>query len=438
MNWTIFGKSARLVTRHVSSLKIRCRPNLEALETRTVLSPVDFLEVQSQSILSLSGTIGGVDFQQQGTGSLTTTYFGDFHADVDLGNGTIRFIGAGNDFCAANTGSWAPLADGGSGTATAIYGLQADIGGTAWLAAIRDFHLRADGTPLALYPNADGSFGFASTEPITINAGSGTYSPPSMGHSQLNLGGLGAQDQAGDGTLVDNGSTLRVTVPIDITVNTTIGGLPATLHIQGAIVGSATAPAQSLAITTFPSTITAGTPFTITVTALDGFGQTATGYTGTVHFTASNGATADYTFTPADRGQHAFTGLVIGRAGNYTVAGADTANPLITGSAAFTITPAAADHIAFAVPSITAGSPFTITVTVQDAYGNTVTGYTGTVHFTLTGPAMAQADYIFTADDMGQHAFNSLVLSQPGDYTLTATDQADPTIRGSTFFTVGG
>jgi hypothetical protein len=186
-----------------------------------------------------------------------------------------------------------------------------------------------------------------------------------------------------------------------------------------------------------PASVPAGTPFTITVTALDDTGQPATGYTGTVQFVASNGATAGYPFTAADMGQHAFSNLVLRRAGTYTVAGTDEANPLITGSLTFTVTPAAADHITFTAPAtITAGVPFAITVTVQDVYGNTVTGYTGTVHFTLTGPAMAQADYTFTATDMANHTFGNLVLSQAGDYTLTGMDSADPTVSGSVTFTV--
>jgi hypothetical protein len=188
-----------------------------------------------------------------------------------------------------------------------------------------------------------------------------------------------------------------------------------------------------------PASITAGTPFTISVTALDDFGQPATGYTGTVHFTLTWPATAmhDYTFTAGDMGQHTFSNLMLPRAGAYTVAGADTADAPINGSTAFTVTPAAAAHIAFTVPTaITAGVPFALTVTVQDAYGNTVTGYQGRVHFTLTGPAMAQADYTFTATDMGSHTFNNVVLRQEGDYTLAGMDSADPTISGSTFLTV--
>ena len=187
-----------------------------------------------------------------------------------------------------------------------------------------------------------------------------------------------------------------------------------------------------------PASITAGTPFAVTVTALDDFGQAAAGYTGTVHFTLLPAdAALDYTFTATDAGQHTFAGLVLDRAQTDTVTGVDTANPLINGGTAFTITPAAADHLAFAVPlSITAGVPFAITVTVEDAYGNTVTDYTGTVHFTLTGPETAMADYAFTAGDAGSHTFGHLMLSTAGTYTLDGTDTADPTLSGSLMFTV--
>jgi hypothetical protein len=112
-------------------------------------------------------------------------------------------------------------------------------------------------------------------------------------------------------------------------------------------------------------------------------------------------------------------------------------NPLITGGTSFTITPAAAHHLAITLPDpLTAGVPFAITVTVQDAYSNTVTGYQGTVHFTLTGPALYQADYTFTADDMGSHTFDNQILRQAGDYTLSGMDEGESTVRGSVSFTV--
>lgn len=240
MSWKWFTRSARLVQRHVASSPVRCRPNLVALEDRLVLSPVSFHIVQNQSPLTLSGTVGGADIQEQGPGSLTTTYFGDFQADVDEDNGVINFIGTGNDFCAANTGNWAPREDGSGGTAPAIYGLQADVGGT-FLGAIRDFHVKVDtfGSALALYPNNDGSFGFASSQILTINAGSGTYSQPDGGHGPINLGRQNGPNQASDGTLYDNGGgNFVVVIPMSFSVSGTIGGMDYTLNIDGVGVGT--------------------------------------------------------------------------------------------------------------------------------------------------------------------------------------------------------
>jgi len=241
MNWKTVAKWPRLVNRRVPSTPVRYRPRLQVLEDRTVLSPVVFNEVQNQSPLTLSGILAGRDIQPQGTGSLTTTYFGTFEADIDMTNGTIKFIGGGNDFCADNTGSWAPLPDGGSGNATAIYGIQVDIRGMSFLGAIRDYHMKADtgGTALALYPNPDGSFGFASTQTISINAGTGTFSFPNiLGSGPINLGGLNAPNQAGDGNLVvrSNGS-FHITVPVSVSYDTMIGGIRTTLNVNGQIVG---------------------------------------------------------------------------------------------------------------------------------------------------------------------------------------------------------
>jgi hypothetical protein len=476
MNWTLFANSARSQQRRVPSPKVGCRPNLEALEERTVLSPVDFLEVQNQSPLALSGTIAGMNIQQQGANSLTTTYFGDFRADIDEANGTIRFIGTGNDFCAANTGNWAPLANGDSGTATAIYGLQADVGGMAWLAALRDFHLRADtfGSALALHQNADGSFGFSSAETITINAGSGTYSHPTLGHGSVNLSGLQAQNQAGDGTLVDNGSSLHLTVPIDMTVNTTIAGLAATLHIQGTIVGSATIPvvhlgsgsnpnnyATSVVATQGPVYIT--DPAATVTDASSGTNLTSLTATLTNHldgaqeFLAVNvggtGLTASY---DASAGVETISGSAVpavyqsvlrtltyeddaltpdthDRVINVTVSAGGNASVLRT-STVTVFAPARSFTVTDFPLTTTAGAPGSVTVTAQDANGNTAPGYTGRVHFTSSDvQAGLPADYTFTANDHGVHTFTNVVLKTATTFTLqsiTAIDTTDNSIQG--------
>jgi hypothetical protein len=185
-----------------------------------------------------------MDIQAQGTNSLTTSYFGDFLTDIDTNNLLINFIGTGNDFCAADTGRWAPLPDGSSGTATAIYGLQADVSGL-FQVALRDFHMKADtfGQGLYLYPNDDGSLGYASAQTISINAGTGTWAHPTLGHGPVNLGGVNGPNQANDGNLNDNGNgTLTLIVPVSVSYNTTIGGQPATVNFDGQIVGIGTNP----------------------------------------------------------------------------------------------------------------------------------------------------------------------------------------------------
>jgi hypothetical protein len=239
MNWKVFAKSGIGVNRQKRSFRVNALPHLEALEDRTVPSAVYFSEVQDQSVLVLSGAIGGAAIQEQGHGALSTTYFGTFEADIDEANGTIVFNQMGNDFCAANTGNWAPLSDGSDGTAPAIYGIQADVSGL-FVAAIRDYHMNADtgGSALTLYQNSDGSFGFASSQTIAISAGTGTYSHPTLGHGPIDVSGLNGPNQAADGSLIDYGNgTVRITIPISVSYSTTIGGVDCTWNIDGQVVG---------------------------------------------------------------------------------------------------------------------------------------------------------------------------------------------------------
>jgi hypothetical protein len=242
MNWKLFAKSTRPANRHLPPPGgVRHRPNLEVLEGRTVPSLVSFHIVQDQHPLYLSGTIGGGDIQPQGPPSLSTTYFGDFQADVDLANGSIRFIGTGNDFCSADSGNWAPLADGSDGNAPAAYGFQADVKEGAVLAAIRDFHWEVDtgGAALPLYQNDDGSFGFASSQALAIHQGQIAYSHPTLGYGSASLGGLNGPNQAADGSLYDlGGGTLSVVIPVSFSVSGTTGGVDYTLNFDGTMAGT--------------------------------------------------------------------------------------------------------------------------------------------------------------------------------------------------------
>jgi rhamnogalacturonan endolyase len=279
---------------------------------------------------------------------------------------------------------------------------------------------------------------------ITVNAGQSYQwtSPLPAPSSQPNSRSITRGTYRGNNTVftynIPRSALVAGTNTIDISVNSGVGytGFISAAIVYDAIDLRPTTQVPDHILLNAPSSVMAGAPFSLNVTVQDAYNNTVTGYTGTVHFAASNGAMAQYTFTATDMGQHTISGLALTHAGTYTMTATDTANPSLTGGLTITVTPAAAAHIALVVPSVTAGVPFSITVTVQDAYGNTVTGYTGTVHFQLTGPEMAMANYTFTTADMGSHTFNNLALSQTGTYTLTGTDTADPTLNGSTMFTV--
>jgi hypothetical protein len=117
----------------------------------------------------------------------------------------------------------------------------------------------------------------------------------------------------------------------------TVSGTDTVTDIMGSTSFTVVAAAADHLGFSAPATVTAGVPFQITVTVQDGFNNTVTGYTGTVHFMASDGAMADYTFQPTDQGQHTFT-ITLPHAGTLDITGTDTVSG-ITGSATITVTP---------------------------------------------------------------------------------------------------
>jgi hypothetical protein len=196
----------------------------------------------------------------------------------------------------------------------------------------------------------------------------------------------------------------------------------------GVNIGAYQASASAFVLTA-PATVTAGTPFAIAVQAVDPFHQTAVGYAGTVHFTASNGATTDYTFTAADAGQHTFSGLVLRRAQTLTGTGTDTGDASVTGSTTFTIAPAVADHLLFVQqPTDTAAGQLitpAVVVDVVDAFGNVETDdNSDTVTLSLgTNPSGGALSGTLTVTVVnGVATFSDLSIDQAGaGYTLHAT-----------------
>jgi hypothetical protein len=206
--------------------------------------------------------------------------------------------------------------------------------------------------------------------------------------------------------------------------------------ITGGETGITVAPAAANHLeVTAPAGSTAGNALSVTVTALDPYNNLATGYAGTVSFASSDaraGLPGAYTFGTGDAGVHTFANSVILKtAGSQTITATDTAS--LTGSAAVTVSPAAASKMLVAgFPSpTTAAVAGSFTVTLEDAYGNIASGYRGTVHFTSSdGKAILPANYTFTATDAGAHTF-SATLKTAGTQWITATDTTTGSLRGT-------
>ena len=96
---------------------------------------------------------------------------------------------------------------------------------------------------------------------------------------------------------------------------------------------------------------------------------------------------ANYTFTTADQGVHAFT-LTFETAGTQSVTVTDTASGITATQSGITVQAAAAKSFTVTgFPVVdTAGAASTVTVTAYDAYGNVATGYTGTVSLSSSDP----------------------------------------------------
>jgi predicted outer membrane repeat protein len=195
------------------------------------------------------------------------------------------------------------------------------------------------------------------------------------------------------------------------------------IRTGGVDIGAYQASASGFVLTT-PDKITAGTPFVVTVKAVDSFKQTAAGYTGTVRFTSTDpyGATlpADYTFTAADGGVHAFT-LTSGReGGTFTLtvtdprSGASGSATIATSDGTLTISLTTFQAIA--------GAAFTgVVASLRDSDPNGTAGdFTATVDW---GDGRTTAGTV--ADD-GQGGFtvtSSHTYAAAGSYSFAVTVQ---------------
>ncbi|MDM7855994.1 hypothetical protein [Cellulomonas alba] len=116
-------------------------------------------------------------------------------------------------------------------------------------------------------------------------------------------------------------------VPRDRTTRRLAWWSVAALAVVG-LVGAAPGPAAGARTLHLdlraPATVTAGVPFDVTVVAHARHGRTGASYLGTVRFATDDplvrALPARYTFTPADRGTHTFTGVTLVGPGRHALA----------------------------------------------------------------------------------------------------------------------
>jgi hypothetical protein len=180
---------------------------------------------------------------------------------------------------------------------------------------------------------------------------------------------------------------------------------------------------------TVPATATAGDEFNALVTAIDVLGNTATSYSGTVHFTSSDPQGVIPPDVAITGGVRRFA-IKLKTAGVQRLMVADTVNTSIEGtSPGITITARAATRLTITVPATAKiGSAFYGTVQAIDVFGNTAKSYTGTLHFTSTDAKAALPADSGLVSGARQFVFK---LKTPGSQTITATDTATPTIKGT-------
>jgi len=142
---------------------------------------------------------------------------------------------------------------------------------------------------------------------------------------------------------------------------------------------------------------------------------------------ANSASSANFWYYDEKTGDHTIT------ASEVTPADGNTG--IIDGTDQITVTPALLkDFLVYGVPDPhDLGTWQSVTVEARDIYNNRKTNYAGEITFSNTDiEATNPADYGFVPADLGIHVFtNALKFSQPGNWWLTAIDEAEPTKYGA-------
>jgi hypothetical protein len=234
---------------------------------------------------------------------------------------------------------------------------------------------------------------------------------------------------------------------IGYTLTATLGTLPV---VTSATFNITPAAPEQLAFSVQPANSVAGGAISpaVKVQVLDQYGNLVSGdNSDQVTLSVASGpggfASGSTTTVTVNSGVASFSNLILDTAGNYTLAESATGGLSGPASGSFSISPAAADHLAFSVQPSDSEPGYAISpavkVKVFDGYGNFVFTDDGD-QVTLSvasGPGGFTGGSTTTVTVSGGVAtFGNLILATVGTYTLAENGSAGLTGPGSTSFNI--
>ncbi len=229
-------------------------------------------------------------------------------------------------------------------------------------------------------------------------------------------------------------SGLSLTQAGNYTLKATDPGLTAGISSSFAITPDV---ASQLAFTTQPvGTVAGSTLASVAVSVEDQFGNVVTTDSSNVVISlgSGSGSVGGTTTVAASSGVATFSTLVLNTSGNDTLHAADGGLTAAT-SQSLTITPAAADHLAFTTQpgNATVGTLASVAVSVEDQYNNVVTSNTSNVTLSLASGSGSLGGTLTVAASSGVATFTGLSLTSAGAHTLGAADGSITSATSSSF-----
>ncbi len=210
-----------------------------------------FVVDTNQSAISISGSVAGFAFSEQGPGSLTAAYGGTIQAAQSAN--TIQFTGQ-SLIQAQNSGTWQPKSDGSTGSEPANYGAQANAGFAAAKAAMRNLQLDVTSPALTVsggqFDSRSLTFFFPSNAPSTL-AYNVTGFVNTSGVKALT--GYATNKVTSVATLATASGQQTLTIPVDATfIFSLLSQNDTTINVKGQLVavrgGAAPLVLQSISV----------------------------------------------------------------------------------------------------------------------------------------------------------------------------------------------